>query len=79
MLAWPVQALMQLAMQIDSNQGTAAAAAGAIARVTAPHPFDAIFPVIAFTLVVIIPTCLVLWVIYKTITEKPEMAVENQP
>ena len=76
MFAWPNQVLLQLATQVDSQLGTAAASAGAKARVTAPHPYDAIFPLIAFTLVVVIPSCLVLWVIYKTITEKPEKAAE---
>jgi|GEM_PF-1466468 len=60
----------QVAGKVDASQGTQLASAGAKARVTEPHMYDAIFPVIAFLLVVVLPTSAVLWVMYKTITEK---------
>ena len=60
----------QVAGKVDSAQGTSLASAGAKARITEPHMYDAIFPVIAFLLVVVLPSTAVLWVMYKTLTEK---------
>jgi hypothetical protein len=35
-----------------------------------PSLYDAIFPVIAFSLVIVVPTLVAFWVIWKTTTEK---------
>jgi hypothetical protein len=56
-------------MQVDPNQGTLVAQKGAEARLTEPHLYDMIFPIIALVLVIIIPTCVALWVMYKTVTD----------
>lgn len=59
----------QLASQVDSNRGTAAASAGAVKRLQDPTYYDAIFPFVAFFLVIVVPACVALWAIYKTVTE----------
>lgn len=35
-----------------------------------PHWFDAVFPVFAFLMVIVLPSVICSWVIYKTIREK---------
>lgn len=35
-----------------------------------PHWFDASFPVFAFLMVIVVPSVIALWVIYKTLREK---------
>jgi hypothetical protein len=59
----------QLASQMDPSQGSAAATAGAVKRLQDPTYYDAIFPFVAFFLVIIVPACVALWAIYKTVTE----------
>jgi hypothetical protein len=59
----------QLASQVDPNKGTAAAAVGSVKRLQDPTYYDAIFPFVAFFLVIIVPATVALWVIYRTVTE----------
>lgn len=58
-----------LATQVDPNQGTNMARLGAKQRIEAPSYYDAMFPIIGFFLVIVLPSLTVLWVIYKTLTE----------
>ena len=60
----------QLALQVDPLQGTASAQKGAIQRLADPTYYDYVFPLIAFVLVILLPTTTALWVIFKTSTEK---------
>jgi hypothetical protein len=50
--------------------GTLQAQHGAVERVLNPHLWDAVFPVIAFVLVIVIPASIALWAIIKTIRER---------
>ena len=59
----------QLVSQVDSTRGTAQASAGAVKRLQDPTYYDAIFPFVAFFLVIIVPASVAIWVIYKTLTE----------
>ena len=59
-----------LTAQVDPNQGTAQAARGAVERLTEPHIYDIISPVVAFLLVIVVPTGVAIWVIVKTLTDK---------
>jgi hypothetical protein len=63
--------------KLDPNTGTLAAYENAKARLQDPTMYDAIFPVIAFFLVIILPTCIAFWVIFKTVTEKDKEADES--
>jgi hypothetical protein len=56
--------------QVDPNQGTAQAKKGAAERLAEPNFYDVASPIIAFVLVIIVPSVVALWVIYKTVTEK---------
>jgi hypothetical protein len=56
--------------QLDPIKGTAAAQHGAMQRLAEPTYYDFVFPVIAFTLVILLPTCTALWVIVRTLTDK---------
>ncbi len=71
-----VPVLTHLATQVDSNAGTQLAQAGAKQRLQEPTYYDAVFPVIAFSLVIVVPSCVALWVIFKTLTEKTKEADE---
>ena len=55
---------------IDPNMGTAVAYQNAQKRLQDPTIYDAIFPVIAFFLVIVLPVLVAFWVIFKTVTEK---------
>lgn len=55
---------------IDSNLGTAIAHKGALARLLDPSFVDLAAPVFAFSVVIVLPTCLALWVIYKVLKQK---------
>ena len=35
-----------------------------------PSVYDAMFPIFAFIMVIVIPSLVAIWVIYKTLTEK---------
>lgn len=65
-----LEATARLAMQVDPNQGTLQAMQGAQQRIQEPHFYDIVFPVIAFLLVIVVPTLVAVWVLYKTVTEK---------
>lgn len=68
-----VDVLAFIASQVDT-QGTALAQKGAIQRLAEPNLYDIVFPVIAFGLVILLPTSTALWVIWRTIKEKkPEV------
>ena len=72
-----VRAMNILAAQgVDPNQGTAVAAAGAKQRLQDPTYYDAVFPFIAFFLVIVVPIAIASWVIFKTATEKTKEADE---
>jgi len=58
------------ALQVDPNKGTLQAMQDAKQRLTEPHLYDMVFPLIALLLVIIIPSCVAAWVAYKTITDK---------
>lgn len=59
-----------LATQVDPAQGTLRAMKGAQQRLLEPSAYDTVFPVIAFLLVIIVPTVVALWVMYKTATDQ---------
>jgi hypothetical protein len=40
------------------------------AGLSEPHWFDAAYPIFAFVAVMVVPSCIALWVIYKTLREK---------
>jgi len=71
-----VTALSTLQAQVDPNQGTMRAMSGAKARLQDPTLYDAVFPFIAFLLVVVLPATVALWVIVRTLTEKTGEADE---
>jgi hypothetical protein len=60
----------QLAGQIDPSQGTSLAQKGAVQRLAEPTVYDLVFPVIAFLLVIVLPTATAVWVIAKTLTNR---------
>ena len=60
----------QMGAQIDPNAGTALAQKGAVQRLAEPTIYDLVFPIIAFLLVILLPTATALWVIVKTLKEK---------
>ncbi len=60
----------------NSSTGTIQAVQGAMDRVATPHLFDAIFPVFAFIMVILVPAALASFVIYKTIKETNKNADE---
>jgi hypothetical protein len=71
-----VTAITTLAAQVDSNQGTMRSMSGAKQRLQDPTIYDAVFPFIAFILVVVLPASVALWVIVRTLTEKSGEADE---
>jgi hypothetical protein len=60
----------QLALQVDPNQGTPQAREGAVQRLAEPTYYDMVFPIIAFVLVILLPSLTACWVIFRTVTEK---------
>ncbi len=68
-----VDVLSFVASQVDPNTGTALAQRGAVQRLAEPNLYDMVFPLIAFGLVILLPTCTALWVIVRTVKDqKPE-------
>lgn len=65
-----LEVAQSMSTQLDPNQGTMRAMKGAQQRMLEPSLYDAVFPVIAFSLVIVVPTLVALWVIWKTMTEK---------
>lgn len=65
-----LEAALTLTAQVDPNQGTLRAMQGAKQRLLEPSLYDAVFPVIAFVLVIIVPSTVALWVLYRTMTDK---------
>lgn len=43
---------------------------GAFENVLEPHWIDVVFPAFAFLMVIVLPSAVALWVIYKTLREK---------
>lgn len=76
-----VDVLSFVASQVDpsnvSQTGTALAQKGAVQRLAEPNLYDMVFPLIAFGLVILLPTCTALWVIVKTIKDKKPEADET--
>jgi hypothetical protein len=56
--------------QVDPNQGTAQAARGAVERLAEPNVYDIASPVIAFVLVIVVPSLVAIWAIVRTVQEK---------
>jgi hypothetical protein len=65
-----VRVAAQLGTPVDPSQGTALAQKGAVQRLAEPTLYDLIFPVIAFLLVIVLPTATALWVITKTLKDR---------
>ncbi len=65
-----VDVLGFLVSQVDPSQGSALAQKGAVQRLAEPNLYDMIFPLIAFGLVILLPTCTALWVITRTVKDK---------
>lgn len=59
-----------LATQVDPAQGTLRAMKGAQQRLLEPSAYDTVFPVIAFSLVIVVPTVVALWVMYRTARDR---------
>ena len=55
---------------VTAEQGTAKASLGAIERLSEPDFIDIISPFFAFTIVIVMPSIIALWVIFKTLTQK---------
>jgi hypothetical protein len=55
---------------VTAEQGTAKASLGAVERLSEPDILDIVSPFFAFTIVIVLPSVIALWVIYKTITQK---------
>lgn len=55
---------------VTAEQGTAKASLGAVERLSEPDFLDIISPFFAFSIVIVLPSVIALWVIYKTITQK---------
>lgn len=72
-----VDVLAFVASQIDPSTGTAVAQKGAVQRLAEPNLYDMVFPLIAFGLVILLPTCTALWVIVRTIKDKKPEADET--
>lgn len=58
--------LLAFSNAIDPEQGTLNASQGAFQRALDPSLYDAFFPCFAFLMVIILPTIIALWVIYRT-------------
>lgn len=58
--------LLAAAGILDSSQGTLKASQGAVQRALDPSYYDAFFPVFAFLMVIVVPSLVALWAIYKT-------------
>ena len=56
---------------VTAEQGTAKASLGASERLSETDFLDIISPFFAFTIVIIMPSIIALWVIFKTLTQKP--------
>lgn len=69
--------VLHAASQVDPSQGTATAQKGAVQRLADPTYYDVIFPVLAFLLVIVLPTATALWVIWRTWSEKSAEADET--
>ncbi len=54
----------------DPSYGSPQALKGSYQRVVDATPYDAVFPVIAFVLVIIIPTFVALWVIARVLKQR---------
>lgn len=72
-----VDVLSFVAAQVDPNAGSAVAQRGAVQRMAEPNIYDMVFPLIAFGLVILLPTATALWVIFRTVTEKKAEADET--
>ena len=70
-----VDVLRVLAAQVET-QGSALAQKGAVQRLSEPNLYDMIFPLIAFCLVILLPTCTALWVMVRTVKDKKNEADE---
>lgn len=55
---------------LDANSGTLAAQSGAMERLLDPSFFDVASPIVAFLLVILLPTCVGLWVIFRALKDR---------
>ena len=67
-----IEALQPFLVHQQTNQGAMQAAKGAVERLSEPDWIDIVSPFFAFTLVIVLPMCVALWVIVKTLMEKNE-------
>jgi hypothetical protein len=65
-----VDVLRHLVAQLPPEHVTSAVQKGAVQRLAEPNLYDMIFPIIAFGLVILLPTCTALWVIVRTLKDK---------
>ena len=68
---------------VSPEQGTVKSTLGAVERLSEPDFLDIVSPFFAFTVVIIFPTLVALWVIFKTLTAQPtpesETTTDEQP
>ena len=64
---------------VNSEQGTAKSSLGAIERLSEPDFIDIISPFFAFSAVIVLPSVVALWVIYKTLTDKTKVSNPTSP
>ena len=67
-----IEALQPFLAHQQTNQGAIQAAKGAVERLSEPDWIDIVSPFFAFTLVIVLPMCVALWVIVRTLMEKDE-------
>jgi len=72
-----IAASQGLIAQVDAYEGTAAASHNARQRLQDPTYYDAVFPFIAFCLVIVLPSLVACWVIFRTLTDKTKEADET--
>jgi hypothetical protein len=70
---------------LENQQGTDAGSAnsfsafsGALEQYNSPHWVDLLFPAFAFLMVIIVPSLIAMWVIYKTLREKNSCEDESK-
>ena len=60
---------------VNPEKGSAKSALGAAERLAEPDFIDIISPFFAFSMVIVMPSLVALWVIYKTLTDKTPPAL----
>ena len=65
-----VPLLTEIAMQAADAPAKASGPVGTVQKLAEPTYYDFMFPLLAFCLVIVLPSSVALWVIFKTATEK---------